>query len=156
MIRLEIAGIPVAQGRPRANIIAGHAHVYDPGKSRDYKRQVRYAAQKQLGDKPPLEGPLRLCVEFYRDIPRSWSKKKQIQANAGVVRPTSKPDLDNYVKAVKDALKGVCWLDDSQVVEYGPTGKYYSDKPRIVVTVEPINEISAQDAPVETKEASLF
>ncbi|MCL1789971.1 MAG: RusA family crossover junction endodeoxyribonuclease [Peptococcaceae bacterium] len=152
MIRLEIAGIPVAQGRPRASVVAGHAHVYDPANARDYKRQVRYAAQQQLGDQKPLQGPLRLSVEFYRDIPRSWSRKRQLQANSGLLRPTSKPDLDNYVKAVKDALNGVCWLDDSQVVEYGPTGKFYSDKPRIVVTVEQVSQGAPSENSIFTEE----
>ena len=140
-IRLEIAGIPIAQGRPRATVISGQARMYDPKNAKDYKLQVRYAAMQQLQGRKPLEGPLRLSVEFYRDIPRSWSKRKQLNAGAGLIRPTSKPDLDNYVKAVKDALKGVCWLDDSQVVEYGPTGKYYSEKPRIVVEIEQIGGV---------------
>ncbi len=71
------------------------------------------------------------------------SKKRAVAAERGEIRPTTKPDLDNYLKAIKDALKGICWRDDSQVVAYRePFGKYYSAKPRVEVDVlEGVNEV---------------
>ena len=59
-------------------------------------------------------------------IPSSFSKKKKEQALDGEIRPTKKPDVDNVLKAVMDALNGVWYLDDKQVVvgsvckEYAP------------------------------------
>jgi Holliday junction resolvase RusA-like endonuclease len=132
-ISFTVYGEPVAQGRPRAANIAGHIRMYDPQKSRDYKDYVRLVASEHAPSKL-IEGPLQLKVNVYRPIPRSFSKKKAAQAEAGELRPTSKPDADNYLKGIKDALKNVVWKDDSQVVEVS-VSKWYSDRPRVEVQI---------------------
>jgi Holliday junction resolvase RusA-like endonuclease len=137
-INFTVYGEPVAQGRPRATIIKGRARMYDPKKSSDYKDYVRLAASKYAPEKL-LEGPLSLQVRIYRPIPAHTSKKKTEQAEAGIIRPTTKPDTDNYVKGIKDALNKVIWRDDSQIVEL-VAGKYYSERPRVEVVVESLNK----------------
>jgi len=136
MIAFTVYGEPVAQGRPRASTASGHVRLYDPAKSRDYKDYVRLAAAEHAPSKL-LEGPLAVMVTAYRSIPKSFSKKKAAAAEAGEVYPTSKPDADNYLKGVKDALKGVMWVDDSQVVD-AYARKRYSFKPRIEVKIRQI------------------
>jgi Holliday junction resolvase RusA-like endonuclease len=85
----------------------------------------------------PLEGALALSVRVYRPMPKQFSLKKIDRAQLGKIRPITKPDLDNYVKGIKDALKSICWKDDSQIVAYKePFGKYYSVTPRIEITIE--------------------
>ncbi|WP_019420160.1 RusA family crossover junction endodeoxyribonuclease [Paenibacillus sp. OSY-SE] len=138
MIQFTVYGEPVAQGRPRATQMGGFIRMYDPAKSRDYKDYVRLAA----GENAPealLEGPLGMVLHVYRTIPKSFSKKKASAAEAGEIRPTSKPDADNYLKGVKDALKGVIWRDDSQVVEVLVT-KRYSARPRIEVKIKDLSQ----------------
>lgn len=136
-MKLTIYGNPVAQGRPRFSTAGGFARAYDPDKSRDYKDYIRLAAAKQMAGRPPLEGALSVSVKVYRPIPKNMSKKRSAMAEAGEIRPTTKPDLDNYVKGIKDALKSICWQDDSQIVAYKePFGKYYSATPRIEIEVE--------------------
>lgn len=84
----------------------------------------------------PLEGPLMLGVKAYLPMTKTDTKGKKgerwrVEALAGRIRPTKKPDLDNILKHLKDVLKGVFWRDDVQVVEYLPgTGKYYGDPAR--------------------------
>jgi Holliday junction resolvase RusA-like endonuclease len=112
--------------------------MYDPAKSRHYKEYVRLAASEHA-PAALLEGPLQLVVNVYRSIPKSFSKKKTAQAEAGVIRPTSKPDVDNYVKAIKDALNKVIWKDDSQIVSV-TVDKFYSQRPRIEVKVQALEE----------------
>ena len=68
-------------------------------------------------------------------IPKSWSKTKQQDALMHRVRPTTKPDADNVLKQL-DALNEVCWRDDSQIVE-ATVRKFYSDRPRLVITILP-------------------
>ena len=58
-------------------------------------------------------------------IPASWSKKKAEAAKKDAIRPTTKPDLDNILKMM-DALNGVAWKDDAQVVSV-LIQKYYSE-----------------------------
>lgn len=136
MVSFTVYGEPVAQGRPKFTTVSGHAKAYDPEKSANYKSHVRYEALKVRPDKP-LEGALSLTVTAYRSIPKAFSNKKRNLAMIGEIRPTTKPDLDNVIKGIKDALKGVIWNDDSQVVELSGA-KNYSDVPRVEIEVKAV------------------
>ncbi len=138
MIQFTVYGEPVAQGRPRASTQGGFVKMYDPAKSRDYKDYVRLAAG-QHAPAQPLEGPLSMVMIAYRPIPKSFSKKKAAAAERGEILPVSKPDVDNYLKGVKDALKGIIWVDDSQVVD-AFARKRYSARPRIEVKIKKLSE----------------
>ncbi|WP_041848247.1 RusA family crossover junction endodeoxyribonuclease [Caldibacillus thermoamylovorans] len=138
MIKFTVYGEPIAQGRPRATTINGHVRMYDPKKSRDYKNYIRLAASEHKPEKL-LEGPLSMKVKIYRPSLKSFSKKKAEMAEKGKLRPVTKPDTDNYVKAIKDALKSVIWKDDSQVVELHAS-KYYSQNPRIEIEIKELLE----------------
>ncbi|WP_419882767.1 RusA family crossover junction endodeoxyribonuclease [Peribacillus sp. B-H-3] len=135
MIQFTVYGEPVAQGRPRATTINGQVRMYDPAKSRDFKKYVQVVAS-QHKPKTLLEGPLQLFVRVYKPSLKSFSKKKKAAAECGDLRPTTKPDVDNYVKGIKDALNKVIWQDDSQVVELH-VSKWYSENPRVEVMVKP-------------------
>ena len=69
------------------------------------------------------------------------SKKKREAAIAGRLRPTTKPDVSNILKGVEDALKGLWYVDDSQIVGYGVLGKWYSERPRIEIAMREIEEV---------------
>ena len=137
-IKFTVYGEPVAQGRPKAAVVQGRAMVYDPKKSRDFKRDVKLVAQGYVPEEL-LTGPLEITIKAYRPIPKSMSKKKREQALAGELLPMTKPDLKNYVSGIEDALENVLYANDSQIVRYGPgTGKYYGDPPRIEIEVTPV------------------
>jgi Holliday junction resolvase RusA-like endonuclease len=146
MIQFIVYGEPVAQGRPRASTRGGFVKMYDPKKSRDFKQYVRLAAS-QYAPEALLEGPLQLEVKVYKPSLKSFSRKKKLQAEQGILRPTSKPDVDNYVKGIKDALNKVIWKDDSQIVSL-QVSKWYSEKPRIEVAIQPIG--------LENNQLSIF
>ncbi|PEK91417.1 RusA family crossover junction endodeoxyribonuclease [Bacillus mycoides] len=142
MIKFTVLGEPVAQGRPRASTrkkANGKVEVkmYDPSKSRDFKQYVGLVASQYAPDKL-LEGALQLEVKVYKPSLKSFSKKKTLAAEEGLLRPTTKPDVDNYVKGVKDALNKIIWNDDSQVVDL-KVSKWYSEKPRVEVIVKELN-----------------
>jgi Holliday junction resolvase RusA-like endonuclease len=133
---IVVHGEPVAQGRPRFNPKTCKA--VDPAKSKDFKTYLAYAAAVQMNGQPPLKGPLVLSVRVYRSMLKSFSKKKAEEAETGAIRPETKPDLSNYIKGIEDALNGIVWTDDSQIVAYKePFGKYYSNMPRVEIDVEP-------------------
>lgn len=69
-------------------------------------------------------------------VPKSWSKRKQADALAGQLMPTTKPDLDNCVKAIFDAVNGIVWTDDVQVVGLR-VRKVYGATPGVQVIVSP-------------------
>lgn len=136
MISFTVYGEPVAQGRPRAAAVNGQVVMYDPQKSRDYKYYVRLAAAQHKPPKP-LEGELEVVIDVYRSIPKSMPKRKRQLALQGKIRPVTKPDVDNYVKAIKDALSGIIWKDDKQVVSL-TVRKWYSDMPRVEIDIEEV------------------
>ena len=127
-----VLGDPVAQGRPRFSRQGGFVKAYDPAKSRDYKSYVRLIAVQNAPDSP-VEGAIEFSLRIYRAIPKGMPKYKREAAKAGTLRPVTKPDVSNVLKGVEDALKGVWYKDDSQIVGYGVLGKWYDERPRIEI-----------------------
>lgn len=134
IIQITIPGEPVAQGRARYTTRSGFVRTYDPKKSADYKSYVRAIANQV--DTRPLEGPLVMKVLIYRQIPKSWTKKKQAAALAGTVKPSIKPDCSNYLKGIEDALNGIAYIDDSQLVLVY-VRKEYAVEPRVEISIWP-------------------
>ena len=78
---------------------------------------------------------LDVRITAYFPIPKSVSKKKREAMLARTIRPIVKCDWDNIGKIVCDALNGIAYHDDKQVVD-GQVRKFYSDQPRVVVTIQ--------------------
>lgn len=127
MISLVFPFAPVAWGRVKRGRF-GQAYV--PPKTMRFKADIRLWASKSAPNKP-LEGPLKLTARFF--IPGPKRPKNKL--------PITRPDLDNYVKGVLDALNEMIWMDDSQIVEMN-VAKFYDDLtgagPRITLLVEEI------------------
>nr|WP_289038238.1 RusA family crossover junction endodeoxyribonuclease [uncultured Allobacillus sp.] len=146
-ISFEIPGPPVAQGRPRAGKInrgrkKGQTVLYDPQESRDYKKFVSLIARHHAPE-VPLDGPLGAHIKIYRQIPKSTTKKDRALILEGVKRPITKPDNSNYAKGIEDALNGIIYKDDSQIVDL-QVSKFYSENPRVEVTIEELELFEAQ------------
>lgn len=141
MIFIIVPGEPIPQGRARFTTRHGFARTYDPKKSAVYKSFVRSIANHI--DCKPMEGALVMKVDLYRGVPKSWPKKKQQDALAGIVKPTIKPDCSNYLKGIEDALNGIAYIDDSQLVLVHVT-KRYAAEPRAEIRIwqddEELNE----------------
>ena len=120
---------PVSKGRPRF----ANGHAYTPQKTRDYEELVQFIAKRSI--KQPLTGAIRLKVSFYLPIPKSWPETKKQAAMDRQIVPTTKPDVDNLLKTIMDALNGgIGYNDDKQVVEI-IAEKWYG-KPRTVIRLE--------------------
>ncbi len=131
-------GEPVPQGRPRFKRIGKFVQTYDPPKSKAYKALVKRQALEQW-HREPLQGALACKVKVYRSIQKSGSKREKVLKEAGKIRPTKKPDVDNYFKGVTDPLTGIVWEDDALIVE-STISKYYSDNPRVEVEIEELEQ----------------
>ena len=136
MIKLIIPGEPCAQGRPRFSTAGGCVKAYDPAKSRSYKAFVKLIAVEEMKKQcwKYTERPLLIRVDAYLTLAKSRSKKFKADALAGRELPTKKPDVDNLLKTVMDALSGVLYKDDKQIVDCG-VRKYYAEEPRLEVTL---------------------
>jgi len=138
-IKFTVPGQPVAQGRPKFTTIGGHARAYDPKKSVDYKKIVAYHAM-QHKPKQLLKGELEVEILIFKECLKSFSRKNMELAELGQLRPITKPDADNYAKGPLDAMKGIIWKDDGQIVDL-IARKFYSSRPRIEITVRTLGEI---------------
>ena len=130
MIEIVLAGAPMGKERIRVTR-AGHA--YTPERTVNFESRLAAEAQRVMGDRPLLDGPLAVVVTAAMPIPESKPKKWKAAALAQVERPTKKPDWDNFGKML-DALNLIVWADDSQIVD-GRVEKFYSDKPHLRVQV---------------------
>jgi Holliday junction resolvase RusA-like endonuclease len=143
IIRIAVPGLPKPLERNRHRIMRGKAGTsfvvnYLPAKSRNEQAVIRDFAQVAMQGRAPCEGAVELRVVLWLPVPLSWSKKKQEQALGGVILPTGKPDFDNLVKQLCDALKGIVWRDDAQVVD-AFIWKRYSSKPEMVAEIRPLD-----------------
>lgn len=136
VISFTIPGNPVAQGRPRASIQRGKIHMRDPDKSRAYKQHVALVA-RQNAPKKPIEAPVSVIIRIHRPIPASMTKKLREAVKQGIHRPIVKPDCSNIAKGIEDAMNGIIYKDDSQIVDL-TINKYYSDNPRVEVEIETV------------------
>ena len=134
-IIVVIAGEPVAKARPRAT---RKGFVYTPAHLRKYEAHGRLAAQLAMGDRPPIEVPVRLELVAELPIPASWSARKCALAITGDLLPTSRPDIDNYIKSGLDSLNEIVVRDDSQIVEI-TARKRFSSAPKLAMTVFPLD-----------------
>lgn len=95
---------------------------------------VRDAAQAVLPPEAPLlDGPLQVEITFLMPRPKSHTGKRGIKPGAPAF-PTTKPDVLKLARAVEDALTGVVWHDDAQIVEEF-LAKRYSDRPGAMVKI---------------------
>lgn len=97
-------------GKPQAYV----THYACP-KSKEYEKTIK---SYLIGQKITLsDRPIRVKMTECRAIPKSYPEWKEKLCYLGYYQPTSKPDLDNITKAAWDALNGLIWHDDAQVVE---------------------------------------
>ena len=133
----EVPGTPVGKARPRITRFGA----YTPEKTivaEDTIRREYAAAYKgfMFGEKSQLY----MVVNAHFPVPQSASAKTKKHMMCGVLRPTKKPDWDNIGKLVSDALNGVAYYDDKQIVEC-MVRKFYSDRPRIEIIIDEILEL---------------
>jgi Holliday junction resolvase RusA-like endonuclease len=143
-ITVIVSGEAVAKGRPR---MTRRGFAYTPAATRKYEAHARLAAQLAMGDQAPLRGPVRIELIVELPAPASWSNKRRLAALTGLMLPTSRPDLDNYVKSALDAINTIVVNDDSQIVDMYARKKF-SEQPKLIVTVFPIDGVASHERPL--------
>lgn len=138
-VSLTVLGRPQPAGSKRAfqNKHTGRVQVVDASKgSRPWKQQVAGEASSQAPEM--LDGPLRLDVTFVLARPKghfgSGRNAAEIKPSAPPY-PATRPDTTKLLRAVEDALTGIVWRDDAQVVEQAAR-KVYGAPERCEITVE--------------------
>ena len=145
MLQFVVEGPPQGKARPRFVRTRTGMRTYTLDKTKSYEAQIGFVARGALAGAPMLAGALEVAVSAHYPIPASWSKRKRAQALRNEIRPTVKPDLDNVVKAVLDALNGVAYVDDCQVVD-SHGRKSYSERPSLLVQVFELKHLKQQES----------
>lgn len=130
---LEIQESITGKARPRMNTYTGRA--YTPTKTKNYEYLVRQMFVYKYPHFKIIEGRIKVTIIAYFDIPKSTSKVRKAQMLWGDISPTKKPDIDNIVKIILDALNKFAFQDDTQVTKL-EVEKIYSETPKVYVKIE--------------------
>lgn len=133
-IEFTIPGEPKGKGRPR---FTKSGHAYTPKSTAEYETAVKAAYYEAVGANCRFEAgiPLGMHITAYCGIPKSAGKKKHADMMSQLILPTKKPDADNIVKVIADALNRVAYYDDAQIVHLS-YGKVYGETPHVNVVIE--------------------
>jgi Holliday junction resolvase RusA-like endonuclease len=146
-ISFVVYGTPCPQGSMKAFIVRGRAQVTsDNKKLKPYRQEVAGAAQveaQKSGFFAAKHVPVLASYVFYFERPPSIPRKR--------TRHVVTPDLDKLVRSTTDALTGILYKDDAQIVGYRNTGKFYGSPARVEITVRIAQDLSV--SPTASKEA---
>lgn len=109
-----VEGEPQGKARPRFSRRSGT--VYTPAKTAKYEKEIRQAFLDAGGKVIPAGSYVTVAVDAYFKIPKSYAKGKRLACKYNINRPDKKPDIDNVLKVVLDALNKVDYEDDKQVI----------------------------------------
>lgn len=126
-----IPGPPVGKARPR---VAG-GHAYTPAPTRAYEERVRQCWRTSHNAPFAPAVPIAAVIAAYHAIPASASKGDRERMAQNTILPMKKPDADNVAKIVLDALNGLAYADDKQVVRLEVIKRYTVGEPYVQVTL---------------------
>ena len=133
MISFTVPGVPAPGGSKRAftNPRTNKIVVMDDAKNnKGWRERVAVFANQAMKGKPPLEGPLQVVVIFAMTRPRSHygtgRNSDRLKPWAEKAMPIGRPDATKLFRALEDALTGIVWKDDAQVVRQ-VISKVYAD-----------------------------
>jgi len=124
------------QGKQRPRVTK-HG-TYTPKQTVQSEKLIREFIAKRM-DKDKLSaitkpGAVDLDIIFVREVPKHFSKKNRTLALNGDLVPIRKPDMDNQEKTVLDALNGLAYDDDSQIVSK-TTSKIYGFENAVIISI---------------------
>jgi crossover junction endodeoxyribonuclease RusA len=157
LVQLDVAGEPKTQGSKRAFIVAGkdgraHANIVDDKSAplKTWRTAIATEARNEMDGRAPIPAgrPVELRVTFYLRKPLSAPKTRRtwpVGARSG--------DVDKLLRAVFDALRGVAYTDDSQVVLVSQLRKDYAVDgwTGALIDLRPIDDAPAPSAQEVTR-----
>lgn len=129
----SVPGKIIGKGRPRLNTYTGS--VYTPTRTKDYEELVQQYFLLKYPKYKPFEGRVKVQIGAYFGVPKTTKKTEKELMLQNKINPTKKPDIDNIVKIVLDAMNGVAFKDDIQITKLD-VEKVYSEEEFIQVKIE--------------------
>jgi Holliday junction resolvase RusA-like endonuclease len=133
-LHMTLDVVPTPQGRARHAVINGKAMTYKSKRQKDNERELELAMLKFKPQEHATRA-IEIFVTAYMPIPSSAPKNERGAMLGEYVPHIKKPDLDNMLKNILDAMTRLgFWCDDSQVARI-VAEKRYSACPRWEVRV---------------------
>ena len=131
-----VPGHPKTAGSKRVFMVGGKPRLTDDSgkKGADWRGDVKTFAVKEF--KQPREGALRLEAHFKLPRPKNHLKKDGSLTKSAPLHHTKIPDTTKLLRAVEDAMTGIAWKDDKQIVEQVASKCYTFSTPGVYVVVE--------------------
>jgi Holliday junction resolvase RusA-like endonuclease len=123
-VSFVIPGMPVGKGRPKFARRGNFVSTYTPEKTASYENLVKVKAEEAMQGCSLFDGAVSVEIWLFVTPPASWSQKKQRAALDGGIFPTSKPDVDNVIKGIFDAMNEIVWKDDKQACDLRVVKRY--------------------------------
>ena len=131
-IEFTVPGKPYGKGRPR---FTRAGHVYTPEKTAAYEELVKLFYRKEAHGEQ-LTAPIEATIYVIFEPAKSCTKKERAQKLSGEIQPTIKPDCDNIGKTILDALNGIAYEDDIQIIALHVYKLYGAEAKAIVMLRE--------------------
>jgi Holliday junction resolvase RusA-like endonuclease len=119
-----IPGQPQGKGRARVAMIAGHARAYTPEKTASYESLIKAQYHAAHPRELPILGEVDMEIRAWFEIPKSTSGKQAAAMLRYEINPAKKPDADNIAKVICDALNGIAYRDDTQIINLNICKRY--------------------------------
>lgn len=136
MTTVIVEGKLTGKGRPR---VCKHG-TYTPKETKDYEQIVRNAYMDQNGIYFEEDIPVQVNIKAYKKPPKSTTKRDLKLIEQGVKAFTKKVDIDNIIKIILDALNGLAYKDDGQVIKIKASKEYTLQKERVEFEVKEVKK----------------
>lgn len=129
----EVPGKITGKGRPRVNSYTGT--VYTPTKTKDYECLLEQYFLLKYPRFKTLENRIKVEIKAFFSIPKNTKKSDVKQMLENKISPTKKPDIDNIVKVILDAMNKFAFKDDIQITKL-EVEKIYGEEEKVVIKIE--------------------
>lgn len=125
----EVPGKIIGKGRPRLNSYTGQ--VYTPTRTKDYENLITQYFMLKYPRFKPFEGRVSVEITANFEVPKCTKKSDKDLMLENKINPLKKPDIDNIVKIILDAMNECAFKDDTQITKlavekkYGPSESIY-------------------------------
>ena len=129
----EVPGKIIGKGRPRLNSYTGQ--VYTPTRTKDYENLIIQYFMLKYPRFKPFEGRVSVEITANFEVPKSTKKSDKALMLENKINPLKKPDIDNIVKIILDAMNECAFKDDTQITKL-TVEKKYANEESIYVKIE--------------------
>lgn len=129
----EVPGTIKGKGRPRVNSYTGQ--VYTPTTTKDYEYLVEQYFLLKYPKFEPLEGRTSVNITAVFNMPKNTKKQDKDKMIENIISPTKKPDIDNIVKVILDAMNKFAFKDDIQITRLNVEKKYGTEE-KVIISIE--------------------